>query len=53
MRVDRNIANILPFKINILLSSKSVGFGSKSTRVEVDNKVELEKKFELLCLLVD
>jgi len=52
MRVDRNIANILLFKIDILLSIKSVEFGSESTRAEVDNKVELEKKFGLLCLLV-
>ena len=43
VRVDCGIASILLFRINILPSSKSVQFGAKTTRMELDNKVELRK----------
>ena len=39
--VDYSIASILPFRIDILLSSESVWFDAKTTRTEPDNKVEL------------
>jgi len=41
VRVDCDIASILPFRIDIPLSSKSIWFGIKITRIESDNKVEL------------
>ena len=44
MRVDCSIANIVPFRIDVLLSSKSIQFGAKITRMELDNKVELRKE---------
>ena len=41
VRVDCGIASISPFRINVPLSSESIQFGAKMTRVEPDNKVEL------------
>jgi len=41
MRVDCNIANIPSFRIDVPLSSKSIHFGAKMTRIEPDDKVKL------------
>jgi len=41
IRVDRSIASILLFEVNIPLFSKSIRFGSESTRIRADNKIEL------------
>ena len=41
VRVDCGIASISPFRIDVPLSSESIQFGAKMTRVEPDNKVEL------------
>ena len=50
MRVDYGIASILPFRINIPLSSKSIQFGPKMTRTESDDKIELREVLKLPCL---
>jgi len=47
VRVDCGIASIPPFRINILLSSKSIQFCAEMTRVEPNNKVELGKVLRL------
>jgi len=41
MRVDCGIANIPSFRIDVPLSSKSIHFGAKMTRIEPDDKVKL------------
>ena len=41
MRVDCGVASIPPFRIDILLSSKSIQFCAKPTRAEPDDKIEL------------
>ena len=41
VRVDCGIASISPFRIDIPSSSKSIQFGTKMTRVEPNDKVEL------------
>jgi len=46
-------ANILSFRIDVLLSSKSIGLGSESTRTEVDDKIKLGQIFGLSCLSLD
>ena len=51
VRVDCGVASILPFRIDILLSSESIWFGAKTTRAEPDNKVELGEVLGLLHLL--
>ena len=51
--VDYGIASILPFRIDILLSSESVQFGAKKTRIEPDNKVKLEEVLRPLYLPLD
>lgn len=51
VRIDRSIANIFLFKINILLFSKSIRLIPKLTRIEADDKMELEEVFILSCLL--
>ena len=50
MRVNCSVASIPLFRINILLSSESIQFGAKMTRMESNDKVELEEVFELLHL---
>ena len=40
MKVDYSIVSIPPFRIDILLSSKSIQFGAKMTRMEPNDKVE-------------
>ena len=43
MRVDCGIASILPLRISIPLSSESIQFGAKMTRIELNNKVKLRE----------
>jgi len=50
MRVDCGIANIPFFRIDVLLSSKSIHFGAKMTRIEPDDKVKLEEVLRPLYL---
>jgi len=52
VRVDYGIASISSFRIDILLSSESVWFSVKMTRIKSDNKVELREILRLLCLLL-
>jgi len=40
--VDHGIASILLFRINVLLSSKSIQFSVKISKIELDKKVELQ-----------
>ena len=53
MRIDCGIASIPPFRIDIPLSSESIQFGAKTTRIEPDNKVELREVLRPLCLPPD
>ena len=53
VRVDYGIASILLFRINIPLSSKSIQFGAKMTRIEPDDKIELREVLRLLHLPLD
>jgi len=46
VRVDYSIASIPLFRIDIPLSSKSIWFGAKMTRMEPDNKIELREVLE-------
>jgi len=50
VRVDCGITSILPFRIDISLSSKSIRFGAKTTRAEPDDKVELGEILGPPCL---
>ena len=50
VRVDCGIANIPPFRIDIPLSSESIQFCAEMTRMESDDKVELEEILRLLYL---
>ena len=50
VRVDYSIASIPPFKIDIPSFSKSIQFGTKITRVEFDDKIELGEILGLPCL---
>ena len=50
MRVDCGVASISLFRIDIPLSSESIQFCAKTTRVEPDNKIELREVLEPLCL---
>ena len=50
VRVDCGIASIPPFRIDIPLSSESIQFYAEMTRVESDDKVELEEILRLLHL---
>ena len=43
VRIDCGIASISPFRIDIPLSSESIQFCTKTTRMEPDNKVELRE----------
>ena len=53
VRIDCGITNISPFRINVPLFSKSIQFGTKITRMEPDNKVELKKVLRPPCLPLD
>jgi len=50
VRVECSIASIPPFRMDILSFSESVQFGAKITRIEPDDKVELEEILGPLCL---
>ena len=50
VKIDCDMANILPFRVDILLSSKSIWFSAKTTRMEPDNKIKLREILELLYL---
>ena len=43
MRVDCGVASIPPFRINVPSSSESIQFCAETTRMEPDDKVELEE----------
>jgi len=43
VKVDYGIASISLFRVNIPLSSESVWFGAKITRMEPNDKIELEE----------
>ena len=43
VRVDCGIASILLFRIDILSSSESIWFSAETTRIEPDDKIELEE----------
>jgi len=47
VRVDCGIASIPPFRIDVPPSSKSIWFGTETTRVEPDDKVELGEVLRL------
>ena len=51
-RVDCSVASILPFRINVPQSSESIQFGTKTTRMEPDDKFELKEILRPLCLLL-
>ena len=53
VRVNCGIASISPFGIDIPLSSESVWFGAKMTRMELDDKVKLRKILGPPYLLLD
>ena len=50
VRVDCGIASISPFRINILLSSKSIRFSAKMIKAEPNDKVELREILRPPCL---
>ena len=50
VKIDCDMANILPFRVDILLSSKNIWFGAKITRAEPDDKVELREVLRPLHL---
>jgi len=50
VRIDCGIASISSFRIDIPSSSESIWFGTKMTRTEPDNKVELGEVLRLLHL---
>ena len=45
VRADYGIAHIPPFRIDIPLSSESIGFGVKTIKTESDDKIELREIF--------
>jgi len=53
VRVNCGIASISLFRIDIPLSSESIQFDAKMTRIEPDDKVELRKVLGLLYLPLD
>ena len=53
MRVNCSIASIFLFRINILLSSKNIQFSTKTSRVELNDKIKLQKIFRPLYLFID
>ena len=50
VRVDYDIASILSFRIDVPLFSESIWFGTKITRTESNDKIELREILELLHL---
>ena len=53
VKVDCSVASIPTFRVDISLSSESIRFGTKMTRIEPDNKIELREVLRLLCLSLD
>ena len=53
VRIDCGIASILSFRIDIPLSSESIWFGTKTTRMEPDDKIKLREILGLLHLPLD
>ena len=49
VKVDCSIASIPPFRIDVPLSSESILFSAKMTRVGPDDKVELGEVLGPLC----
>ena len=50
VRVNCSVVSILPFRIDVPLSSESIWFCAKMTRAEPDDKVELEEVLRPLHL---
>jgi len=50
MKVNCGITSIPLFRIDVPLSSESVWLGTKMTRPEPDDKIELGEILKLLCL---
>ena len=53
MRVDCSVTSIPSFRIDVSLSSKSIQFSVKTTRMEPDDKIELREVLRLLHLSLD
>jgi len=53
VRVNCGVASIPLFRIDVPLSSESIQFGAKMTRIEPGDKVELEKVLGPPCLSLD
>jgi len=53
VRVDCGVVSIPLFRIDILSSSENIWFGTKMTRVEPDDKIELGEVLRPLCLSPD
>ena len=51
IRVHWSIAIISLFWIDVLLSSECIQFGAKTSRAEMNYKIELGEVFQLSCLL--
>jgi len=47
VRVNCGVVSIPPFRINIPLSSEGIWFCAETTRVEPDDKIELEEILRL------
>ena len=50
MRIDCGVGSIPFFRIDIPLSSESIQFGAKMTKMKLDDKIELREILRLLCL---
>ena len=50
LRIDSGIVAIPLFKIDVPSSSKGIGLGSESSRMEMDDEVESRKVFGPTCL---
>jgi len=50
VRVDYGIASTSPFRIDVPLSSESIWFDAKTTRIEPNDKVKLGKILRSMCL---
>ena len=52
VRADCGVASIPSFRIDVPLFSKSIQFGAKTTKTELDDKVELREILRLLYLSI-
>jgi len=50
VRIDCGITSILPFRIDVPSSSESIQFGTETTRVKPNDKIELGEILGLLYL---